>query len=168
MKKPAFQTIVFTILVIVLTSCGSSRKTSVGEFGSPTIKQTLLDEYTFRIDFYSEDPSYGYTQENPIMVGGAKDGNGPLNERRFLNALTGPNGEEVSYSRDGSCCHFKTKNSPFGDVGLLDVYSVTYKGLESPIKLYINMYDSDVLKVPVGFKLKYQKNVKPFVAHIYE
>lgn len=164
MKKITFKTLAFALLALTLISCGSSRKSSVGAYGSPSLKQTLLDELTFKIDYFSEDPTYGYAQENPIMVGGAKEGNGPLNERRFLNALTGPNGEEVNYSRDGSCCHFATKNSPFGDAGLLDIYSITYSGLKEPIKLYINMYDSDTLKVPVGFKLKYQKDVKPFVA----
>ncbi|WP_255345422.1 hypothetical protein [Pontibacter sp. BAB1700] len=38
--------------------------------------------------------------------------------------------------------------------GLLDKYSITYEGLAEPIILYINMYDSDKLKVPVGFTLK--------------
>jgi hypothetical protein len=125
----------------------------VYDYGSPKVEQVLLDHNTFKIMEVSRDPTYGYTEGNPIMVG--KDGgNGPMNERRFLNALTGPNGETIKYSRLGSCCHFKTKNGLLNDAGLLDKYSITYKGLEKEIILYINMYDSDVLKVPVGFKKK--------------
>ena len=86
------------------------------------------------------------------MVG--KEGGGPKDERRFLNALAGPNGEQISYHRLGSCCGFFTKNGLFGDSGMLDKYEVTYEGLDKPIILYINMYDSDVLQVPVGFTLR--------------
>ena len=121
------------------------------DYGSPRVKQKLVNDQMFRIKKYTTDETYGYTEKNPIMVGG-KDG-GPKNERRFLNALTGPKGEPISYKRLGSCCFFSTKNGGFGS-GLLDKYEITYEGLESPIILYINMYDSDVLKVPVGFTLR--------------
>lgn len=97
------------------------------------------------------DKTYGYTEKNPIKVGGGE--NGPANERKYLNSLTGPNGEKVSYNRDGSCCAFSTKNSPFGK-GLLDVYTVTYEGKKDSVTLYLNMYDEAKLKAPVGFKMK--------------
>ncbi len=89
--------------------------------------------------------------ENPIKVGGGE--NVPVNERKHLNSLTDPNGEKVSYNRDGSCCAFSTKNSPFGR-GLLDVNTVTYEGKKDSATLYLNMYDKAKLKVPVGFKMK--------------
>jgi hypothetical protein len=152
-------------LGIVLISCNATKKSSTISYGNPNVKQALIDEYTFKIEYFSNDPTYGYTQENPIMVGGALTSEGPLNERRFLNALTGPNGEELTYRRLGSCCIFSTKNSTFQNSGLLDMYSITYSGLKEPITLYINMYDSDILKVPINFNLKYKKDVKPFVAH---
>lgn len=123
------------------------------DYGSPDVEQVMLDHNTFKITETSDDPTYGYTEGNPIMVGKG-GGSGPLNERRFLNALTGPNGEVIKYSRLGSCCHFKTKNGMLNDAGLLDKYVITYEGLEKEIVLYINMYDSDVLKIPVGFKKK--------------
>ena len=97
------------------------------------------------------DATYGYSEKNPIKVGG--DINGPANEQKFLNSLTGPNGEVVEYSRSGSCCHFETRNSSFG-MGMLDIYRVTYEGKKDTVKLYINMYDKAKLKAPVGFKFK--------------
>jgi nicotinic acid phosphoribosyltransferase len=80
-------------------------------------------------------------------VGGVDKQEGPLNERRFLDALVGPNGEEISYYRAGSCCPIKSKNDPFG-VGsvLLDDYRVTWKGAKDTISIYINMYDYGTLK----------------------
>lgn len=86
------------------------------------------------------------------------DSDGPLNERRFLNALAGPNGEPLSYERLGSCCTFKTKNSPFKK-GLLDRYEVTWEGNATPVILYLNMYDAGPLRVPVNFTLKSKKNI---------
>ena len=86
------------------------------------------------------------------------DSDGPLNERRFLNALAGPNGEPLSYERLGSCSTFKTKNSPFKK-GLLDRYEVTWEGNATPVILYLNMYDAGPLRVPVNFTLKSKKNI---------
>lgn len=101
----------------------------------------------------SSDPEYGYTKENPIKVGGARHDRGPLNERTYLQNLLSSNGEEVSFRRLGSCCHFETPNSPFGG-GLLDMYEVVRAGLQDTVVLYINMYDADTVWSPIGFKFK--------------
>lgn len=146
-------------LCLYLASCSSTKNFapsgSALDYKSPNIKQEFLDQNTFKILSFSKDNTYGYNQKNPVMVGGALNSEGPVNERRFLNALAGPNGEEISYHRLGSCCDFSTKNSPFGGGGKLDRYSVSYDGIKEPVVLYINMYDSDTLKVPTGFKLKH-------------
>jgi hypothetical protein len=105
----------------------------------------------FVITEKSTDANYG-TSKKPIKVGGDTDSEGPLNERRFLNALAGPNGEEISYNRQGSCCPFDTPKSSFG--GMLDVYVITWKGQDKPMKLYISMYDKAELKIPVGLSAK--------------
>lgn len=136
-------------LFICLSACAASNSYSSNSKYTPRLK----DQQTFVLEGQSTDDSYGYSQKNPVMVGGVLNSEGPLNERRFLNALTGPNGEPVSYERIGSCCEFETKNSPFGS-GMLDEYQVSYNGLAQPITLYINMYDSDSIKAPVGFNIK--------------
>jgi len=147
------------VLGITLLLVGCKTTAKVGgktggkmNYGSPRVKQELVNDQMFLIKKYATDKTYGYSKKNPIMVG--KEGGGPKDERRFLNALAGPNGEEISYQRQGSCCGFFTKNGLFGDSGMLDMYEVTYEGLNKPIILYINMYDSDVLQVPVGFTLR--------------
>ncbi|WP_299985912.1 hypothetical protein [uncultured Pontibacter sp.] len=150
-------------IAFLAISCSASKNTGstsntasakgMVDYGSPVHEQKLLNETTFVIAEVSEDKTYGYDSKNPIMVGGADKSEGPLNERRFLNALAGPDGEVISYHRLGSCCSFQSKNGMMGG-GLLDKYSITYEGLAEPIILYINMYDSAKLKVPVGFTLK--------------
>lgn len=100
----------------------------------------------------STDKTYGYTQNNPICVGNQDKMGGPQDERSYLNSIKGPYGEDISYVREGSCCAFKSKNGLMG-TGLLDIYTINYDGLDEPITLYINMYDSDELEAPVGFTL---------------
>lgn len=146
--------IIFTLLTsFIMISCSSTKNLGVVDYGSPNLKQELLNDNTFKITEYSQDKTYGYTAKNPVMVG-SKNGGGPKNERRFLNALTGPNGEQIKYSRIGSCCGFKTKNGLFEDSGMLDKYSISYKELDEELVIYINMYDSDTLRVPMGLELK--------------
>lgn len=100
----------------------------------------------------NKDLRYGYSASNPIKVGGVTDA--PVRERDYLYSLSGPSGEKIWFSRQGSCCAFKTENSPFGDNGLLDKYSVTYEGKGDTVTLYFNMYDEDVLYAPEGFKFR--------------
>lgn len=139
--------LVFPVFLFFLMSCSSSK--SVVE----NTRAKLKNNYTFLITEISTDKTYGYSKRNPVKVGGADNSEGPMNERRFLNALMGPNGEEVSYFRAGSCCQFKTENGIMG-IGLLDNYRVTWKGAKDTVSIYINMYDYDVLKAPVGFSIK--------------
>jgi len=117
--------------------------------------QTLKDDDRFLITELSNDSSYGLSPKNPVEVGGANNGVGPKNERRFLNALAGPNGEQISYYRAGSCCAIKSKNDPFGfGKVMLDNYRVTWENSKDTVSIYINMYDSGKLKAPVGFTIR--------------
>jgi hypothetical protein len=100
-----------------------------------------------------ENAAYGYSEKNPIKVGGISNNRGPINQRKYLGDLTGPNGESVWFQRVGSCCGFKSKNSPFGG-GMLDKYAVTYEGKNDTVILYLNMYDKGELKAPSGFKFE--------------
>lgn len=123
-----------TLVIIALSSCATTKSTAENATDSSTT-----------------DSTYGFTEKNPVKVGGV--GNGPMNERNYLNSLTGPNGEKVSFDRRGSCCEFKSKNSPFG-MALLDRYAVTYEGKKDTVTIYLNMYDKAKTMAPVGFKMK--------------
>ena len=106
----------------------------------------FIDNYTYKLNEYATDETYGYNQNNPVKVGGANESSGPLNERRFLNALAGPNGEKVSYYRRGSCCPVDSKNGFMGKA-MLDNYRVTWEGSTDTVSIFINMYDYGVLKI---------------------
>ena len=131
-------------IIATLVSCSTSKK---------AITTPLLDDNTFVLSEISTDKTYGYTEKNPIKVGGVDKSEGPINERRFLNALAGPEGESISYYRAKSCCSFKTENGFMGK-GLLDKYRVSWEGSKDTVSIYINMYDYGQLKAPVGFTIK--------------
>ena len=85
---------------------------------------------------------YGYTLEDPIKVGGGTRG-----EREYLEKLRGPAGQQLRYTRLGSC------SGPPLIGGLLDMYEVTYDGLQKPVTLYLDMYNRDEPSAPAGFRL---------------
>ncbi len=139
------------LIPLILVSCAGNKSTTSN---SATGKRAeLFDDDTFVVTKISKDPKYGRTENDPVLVGGDKDSEGPLNERRYLNALAGPRGERISYFRFESCCPFKTENGYMGE-GLLDHYRVTWEGSKDTVSIYINMYDFGELKAPAGFSLK--------------
>jgi hypothetical protein len=87
----------------------------------------------------SSDFTYGFTQENPVKVGGGAF-DGPPRERAYLDNLRGPNGESITYERTGSL--------PFGDT-ILDAFEI--KGLSQSVTLYIDEYNYTEPRAPVGF-----------------
>ena len=68
--------------------------------------------------------------------------------------MSGPNGEAISYYRDGSCCPTKSDKAVFGDNVMLDNYRVTWEGAQDTVSIFINMYDSGKLMAPKGFGIK--------------
>lgn len=88
------------------------------------------------------DTNYGFSVENPIQVGGGAT-NGPARERRYLQSLRGPAGEMLTSTRKGSA-HAPDK------ITLLDVYEVTYPGLEKPWTLYVDEYHFSEPSAPHG------------------
>jgi len=91
----------------------------------------------------STDKKYGKRKTASIKVGSI------ANEYAFLAQVTGPNGEKITYNRLGSCCAVKSKKAPMGKA-LLDKWEIRYEGLIKPIILYLNGYDFEKPKCPVG------------------
>ena len=133
------------LLTVILFACSASKSTA--DKGKPVLRFDGL----YLISSYASDKNYGYTEENPVMVGGVREG--PSNERRYLNSLAGPNGEDLKFYRAGSCCPFKSKNG-FDGVGLLDRYRVYWEGSKDTLSIYINMYDEGTLFIPHGLTSK--------------
>ena len=141
------------ISIILLTvSCVSTTSTlkNVDDNASNLV---LSRENTFVINTYSKDKKYGYDANYPINVFFRNTMNQTINQERFLNALAGPKGEKITFSKLESCCPFPTKRTDLG-AGLLDVYELKWDGQKKPVKLYLNIYEKGILMVPVGLSLK--------------
>ena len=148
MKKIAF----FITLIVIVSSCVSSRSTlkNVDDTAPDLI---LKKDNTFKITLFSKDKKYGYNPDYPVNIFFRNTKDESLNETRFLNALAGPNGEKITYTRLETCCPFPTKRSDMG-AGFLNVYELKWQGQKKPIKLYLNVYEKGILMVPLGLTLK--------------
>ena len=83
------------------------------------------------------DPTYGYSQDNPVQVGGG-DANGAARATVFLDNLVDPVGIPVSYTHvDGDTA--------------LDVYEIVSPLASEPINLYIDVDNYAELMAPAGF-----------------
>ena len=142
----------FIALLLFATSCVSSRSTLKNvDNNAPDLE--LLNNNTFAITEYSKDKKYGYDKDYPINIFFVTIRNETINQQRFLNALAGPKGEKITYTKLESCCPFPTKRSEMG-AGMLDVYELRWEGQKNPVTLYLNAYEKGILMVPVGLTLK--------------
>lgn len=113
------------------------------EFGEKAYQTTLEKISFFKIIPWegcplAEKPSYGFTKENPIKVGGELL-SGPDREEQYLSALLGKNGELVSYYREGTV----EVNGVIIDEFKIVVGSATKT-------LYLNIYDYEPTRAPSG------------------
>jgi hypothetical protein len=148
MKKIAF----FITILLLITSCGSI-KSSLKNVDNNAPIPVVGKNNAFVITEYSKDKRYGYEKDYPINIYFRGTKNDTINQKYFFNALAGPNGEKITYTKMENCCPFPTKSSDLG-AGFLDVYEVTWDGLKKPIVLYVNIYERGLLMVPVGLGLK--------------
>ncbi|MGL2993237.1 2-dehydro-3-deoxyphosphooctonate aldolase [Flavobacterium sp. TSSA_36] len=144
----------FLACLFLFTACISTKSTLQNVDNNAPIPK-LSKNNTFVITAFSKDKKYGYDKDFPINIyyRGTKDES--INQHRFLNALAGPKGEVITYTKLESCCPFPSKNSEMG-AGFLDVYEVKWEGQKKPILLYLNIYERGQLMVPIGFSLKAQ------------
>jgi hypothetical protein len=143
--------ILFIALSILISSCVSTRSTLKNvDNSAPDL--VINNNNTFDIKLFSTDKKYGYDKDYPINIF-YQTSKSDINQERFLNALAGPKGEKITYTKLESCCPFPTKRSDMG-AGFLDVYELKWEGQKKPIILYLNIYEKGILMVPLGLRLK--------------
>jgi hypothetical protein len=145
-------TLVIFILFITLSGCTSTKSTLQNtDDNAPDLQ--LTQKNTFIVTEYSTDKKYGYNKDYPVNIFFNNTNNETINQERFINALAGPKGEKITFTKLESCCPFPTKRSDMG-AGLLDVYELKWNGQKTPVLLYLNIYEKGVIKIPVGLTLK--------------
>ena len=139
-------------LLLVLTSCTSTRNT-IRNIDDTAIMPALSKEKTFVITEVSSDKKYGYDQDYPINLGFLPIQTAEINVKRYFGALSGPNGEKLTYKKTDTCCPFPSKKNEMG-AGVLDIYEVTWEGLVQPKLIYINLYEKGKVLAPKGFGIR--------------
>ena len=145
---------ILVLLFVIITTVGCiSTKSMLKNVDNNAPIPSLSKENTFIVTEYSKDLKYGFNEEYPVNVFyiNSKDEN--LNASRYLNALAGPNGEKITYTKIESCCPFPTKRTEIG-AGYLDIYELKWEGQNKPIRLYINIYERGYILVPIGLSIK--------------
>jgi hypothetical protein len=145
--------ITFFIIVLFTTASCVSTKSTLKNVDDNAPTPTLTKDNTFVITSFSTDKKYGYEKDYPINIFFRNSKDETINQQRFLNALAGPKGEKITYTKLESCCPFPTKRSDMG-AGFLDVYELKWEGQKKPILLYLNIYEKGILMVPFGLSLK--------------
>ena len=140
------------MLSLILSACTSTQSTLKNVDNHSEIPKVSAAN-TFILTAYSKDKKYGYDKDYPINVFYKNVASAKENQERFLNALAGPKGEKISYTKTGICCPFPNTKSEMG-VASVDVYSITWEGQKKPVILYLNSYEKGALMVPVGFTSK--------------
>lgn len=119
-----------------------------------TLELIQEKDSTLKLEGISKSSNYGYSPDEPIRLGVTSEYLSASYPEKYLNSLTGPNGETVYFERIKSCCPFKTVNSSkesYQNVAVLEIYKVTYNGLKKPVYFYINFFDQGTVLAPHGF-----------------
>ncbi len=146
------RTITVIASLFICTACISTRSKLKNVDNNAPFPR-ISKNNTFVLTEYSNDKKYGYNKNYPINVFYGSTTNETINPERFLNALAGPNGEPISYTKLESCCPFPTKRSNMG-AGFLDVYEIQWKGQSKPVILYLNIYERGLLQCPMGLSIR--------------
>lgn len=135
-----------------LTSCVSTKLT-IKNIDDKAKAPELLNNTTYKLTRVAPDKNYGYDQDYPVNIGFGNLKQRESNPEKFLKALLGPNGEEISYIHEGNCCPFPTGKSELGS-GMLEVYTITWEGNSKPLTLYVNIYERGEVFIPQGLTAK--------------
>ncbi len=139
------------ISILLLSSCGSIKST-IQNIDNSAIKPPIKNKQ-FLLTEYDQDGKYGYDMNYPINLGFENEKYSPKNVAYFFNAISGPNGEKISYEKLDTCCPFPTKKSTVG-AGTLELYQISFEGTDKKIILYINIFEKGKVLCPKGFIIK--------------
>ena len=144
--------IIIMSFFVLFVSCVSTKNTIQNIDDNAFLPQ--ITEGQFILTETSTDFKYGYSEFYPVNLGFSKyENSNNLNVNRFFNAITGLNGEKVTYKLIETCCPFPSKNNKMG-AGTLDLYEVYLNGNTSDKKIYINTYEKGKVICPKGFSIK--------------
>ena len=137
---------------ILLTSCVSTKNTIQNIDDTAILPKIVAGQFV--LTETATDLKYAYSEFYPVNLGfSVYETSNNLNVNRFFNAITGPNGEKVTYKLLETCCPFPSKNNKMG-AGTLDLYEILLDGEATNKKIYINTFEKGKVICPKGFLIK--------------
>ncbi|MDR2972861.1 MAG: hypothetical protein LBU83_13210 [Bacteroidales bacterium] len=97
----------------------------------------------------SNDPTYGYTDNNPILIKNGDASSSIGSSYYFLSRLRTEKGNKFQILMQA--CR---ENPNYGTGPLIDVYLLKSVNENDTIKLYINPYFGGKVKIPVGLSFE--------------
>jgi hypothetical protein len=146
-----YQLLILLLFTAFFTSCGSVKST-LKNVDNNAIKPPVRNNQ-FIINEYASDGKYGFDKDYPINLGFENEKYSPKNIVYFFNALEGPKGEKITYTKIDNCCPFPTNKSVMG-AGTLEIYVITMEGNDTKLNLYLNIYEKGKVLCPKGLKIK--------------
>lgn len=132
----------FGLLFLLILLSSSCVKSSLYRYGDE-----VYDFGPFLEEIPQATDDYGYTPENPILMGYSNDLGVCISfSKYFLANLTTEEGISLEFVRLGSMF------SPIHQWSVLDHYELTSPILSDTIDLYVDIYHKDKLRVPQGLK----------------
>lgn len=107
----------------------------------------LREDTKFEIKGTSNNKKYGYSEAQPIRVGG---GSSAGHHFIFLQNLRGPNGEKLEVERIGSCGTYSNPDTTLTQYkeGVLTCFRINCNSFKKPRILYFDKYRSGDLYIP--------------------
>jgi hypothetical protein len=137
--------------IAFFTSCGSIKST-LKNVDNAAVKPRIVNNQ-FILAETASDEKFGFDKDYPINLGFENEKYSTRNIPLFFNAIEGPNGEKISYTKVDSCCPFPTKKSIMG-AGTLEIYKITFDESNTSVLLYLNIYEKGRILCPKGFRIK--------------
>ena len=106
-----------------------------------------MPEVEFDIKGPAKSKKYGYSEKDPIRMGG---GTSAGHHFQFVWHLRGPNGEQLETVRIGSCGQYNNPDPTLTkyDKGVLTCFSVNCAAFKEPKILYFDKYRTGDLYIP--------------------
>jgi hypothetical protein len=134
----------FTISLILFSSACKN---------SPPIHSRTPDGF-FPFLTTAKDSSYGYHPENAIRVGSSKKSRRKMTLEQhattYLKSLPTPDHRPIQFQLVGFCCEFFHPEA-FAGIATLQVYRIQHPKWPETRTLFIDVWQADTLKIPVGF-----------------
>lgn len=114
-----------------------------GEGDEESTAPTIL-----RIDGISTDPTYGFTPDNPIKLGGIPSRDMDFRIQSYFSRVITPEGLPIQWEPMRPCCPFHTPHG-VGEEGMLEVYYITLPG-QRRTRFFVDHYEEGTVLTPVG------------------